>query len=103
MSPKNILQGYKGIMSLDLNLIHVEHREQAIKQHLSDIKLYKHEQSLLSPRLRYENTIEHVNQQLLKEQNITSIKLAKLKQQQDERDQKYITGKQMYNNNNNHI
>jgi hypothetical protein len=98
MSPKNILQGYKGIMSLDLNLIHVEHREQAIKQHLSDIKLYKHEQSLLSPRLRYENTIEHVNQQLLKEQNITSIKLTKLKQQQDERDQKYITGKQMYNN-----
>lgn len=57
-----IIKGYKGVMDLDLSLVPENVREIAIKQHLEDIKEYTKYQSQLKPHLRYENTIERVQQ-----------------------------------------
>lgn len=61
LSTKYIIDGYKGIMPLDTRDIDPKFREEAIKQHYTDITEYIKYQESLSPRLRYENTIEHVN------------------------------------------
>lgn len=57
---KDIVEGYKGIMDLDLTHVQEGLKKQMADQHMKDIDDYKTEQSKLSPRLRYENTIERI-------------------------------------------
>ena len=56
----DIVKGYNGIMDLDLTRVPIELKKQMIDQHYKDINNYKIEQSLLEPRLRYENTVERI-------------------------------------------
>jgi hypothetical protein len=69
MQKSVIVDGYKGIMELDLSMYNESQRESVIQQHLQDIANYKKYQKDLQPHLRYENTIErikriHENEQL---------------------------------------
>ena len=57
MNKKNIIDGYKGVMDLDLSLVPEKFIKITIDQHLEDIKEYIKYQSQLKPHLRYENTI----------------------------------------------
>jgi hypothetical protein len=59
MKEDNIIQGYQGVMDLDLSSIDSRYKDDAIRQHLQDIEEYKKEQIKLPRRLRYENTILH--------------------------------------------
>jgi hypothetical protein len=52
-----IINGYKGIMELDLTNIEKKYHKLLIDQHYKDIKLYKQEQHELPTHLQYENTI----------------------------------------------
>jgi hypothetical protein len=61
LSTNYIIDGYKGVMSLDIRDIDPKYHKEAIKQHYADIAEYTKYQTSLSPILRYENTIEHVN------------------------------------------
>ncbi len=56
----NIVKGYKGVIDLDLSLVHKNHIQSAIKQHYKDIEDYKKYQKSLPEEQRYENTIERV-------------------------------------------
>ena len=60
MNKKNIIDGYKGVMDLDLSLVTEKFIKIAIDQHLEDIKEYTKYQSQLKPHLRYENTVMRV-------------------------------------------
>ena len=57
MSKKDIVEGYKGIMDLDLTDVDPKYKKIMAAQHLKDIDNYKAEQAQLKPHLRYENTI----------------------------------------------
>ncbi len=57
---EDIVEGYKGIMDLDLTYVEEKLKKQLTEQHMKDIANYKEEQYNLEPRLRYENTIERV-------------------------------------------
>ena len=57
---KDIVDGYKGIMELDLTNVPEEFKKQLLEQHTKDINDYKGEQSKLKPHLRYENTVERI-------------------------------------------
>lgn len=56
-SSGDIIDGYKGIMPLDMRDIDPKYRNDTIKQHAHDISEYMKYQKTLSPRLRYENTV----------------------------------------------
>ena len=58
----DIVEGYKGIMDLDLTNVREDLKKELAKQHQKDIDEYKGEQNKLEPRLRYENTIDRVQQ-----------------------------------------
>jgi len=58
----DIVEGYKGIMDLDLTNVREDLKKELVKQHQKDIDEYKGEQNKLESRLRYENTIERVQQ-----------------------------------------
>ena len=60
MSKKDIVEGYKGIMDLDLTDVDPKYKKIMAAQHLKDIANYKGEQAQLKPHLRYENTIGKV-------------------------------------------
>ena len=57
MNP-TIIEGYKGIMPLDLSGVDTKYHKIMIDQHCKDIELYKIEESNIPVHLRYENTIE---------------------------------------------
>jgi hypothetical protein len=78
----DIVKGYKGIMDLDLTLVPNELKKQMIDQHYKDIDIYNIEQSLLEPRLRYENTVERIEMTHKKTQ---AIILKRLKLQEEKR------------------
>ena len=58
---KEIIEGYKGVMDLDLSLVSDNFKSVAVKQHYKDIEDYKKYQASLKPKNRYENTIERIN------------------------------------------
>ena len=60
MNKKNIIDGYNGIMPLDLTYVDQKYHKIMIDQHLEDIKEYTKYQSQLKPHLQYENTIMRV-------------------------------------------
>lgn len=78
----DIVKGYNGIMDLDLTRVPIELKKQMIDQHYKDINNYKIEQSLLEPRLRYENTVERIEMTHKKTQ---AIILKRLKLQEEKR------------------
>tara|TARA_B100000700_G_C14216150_1_gene477055 strand:+ start:175 stop:474 length:300 start_codon:yes stop_codon:yes gene_type:complete len=57
---KEIIEGYKGVMDLDLSLVSESFKSVAVKQHYKDIEDYKKYQAELKPEHRYENTIERI-------------------------------------------
>jgi len=66
-----IINGYNGILPLDLSFYHKKFHKEVIKQHQLDIKNYKKEQSELPIHLRYENTISRINKQIVIENKAT--------------------------------
>ena len=78
----DIVKGYNGIMDLDLTRVPTELKKQMIDQHYKDIDNYKIEQTLLEPRLRYENTVERIQ---LSHEKTQSIILKRLKLQEEKR------------------
>ena len=54
---KNIINGYKGVMDLDLTYVDNQFHKFLIQQHYKDIELYKIEQSKLKDELKYDNGI----------------------------------------------
>tara|TARA_R110002020_G_scaffold107766_1_gene250136 strand:+ start:19 stop:306 length:288 start_codon:yes stop_codon:yes gene_type:complete len=60
MNKKEIIDGYKGIMELDLTNIPEYLKKDTVEQHMKDIDNYKAEQYKLKPHLRYENTVERI-------------------------------------------
>ena len=60
MSKKEIIEGYKGIMDLDLTNIPEYLKKETVELHMKDIEKYKGDQFKLKPNLRYENTVERV-------------------------------------------
>ena len=61
---RHIIDGYYGIMALDLTNIHPMHHPDMIRHHLEDIIQYKKEQSARRVELRYENCILRVHNEL---------------------------------------
>jgi hypothetical protein len=86
---KNIIPGYKGIMDLDLTNIPECNKKIIIDQHFQDIKNYKIEQEKLSPRLRYENTVEKIQKLIDWENAIRKQKLLKLNEESLNRNKIY--------------
>lgn len=84
----DIVKGYKGIMDLDLTLVPNELKKQMIDQHYKDIDIYNIEQSLLEPRLRYENTIERIEMTHKKTQSLI-LKRLKLQEEKQVQHNKY--------------
>ena len=94
MNKKEIIDGYKGIMELDLTNIPEYLKKDTVEQHMKDIDIYKAEQYKLKPHLRYENTVERIK---------NTQKVALMKQQkriviEEEERRKH---NEMYNNSHN--
>lgn len=60
LNKKDIVDGYKGIMELDLTNVPEKLKKQLAQQHMKDIDNYKGEQAKLKSHLRYENTVERI-------------------------------------------
>ena len=54
---RDIIEGYQGIMPLNMTDILPQFRKQALERHMNDIKEYKREQLERPKQLRYENTV----------------------------------------------
>jgi len=93
-----IIEGYKGVMPLDLTLVDQKYHKIMIAQHEEDIKEYNRYQQSLPLRLQYENTIDKALTQINNEQDITrqlvNVKLL----EQHERDQLYHEQQKKYIN-----
>jgi hypothetical protein len=70
---KDTIDGYLGIMELDLTNIPENLKKETAEQHMKDIDNYKAEQFKLKPHLRYENTIIRIE----KMHQYSSIQLKK--------------------------
>jgi len=92
MNKKEFVDGYKGIMELDLTDIPENLKKQTVEQHMKDIDKYKIEQNKLKPCLRYENTVENIQKKEEKEKKIQE-------QQSNIKLQEQIKRNEMYNNN----
>ena len=57
---KDTIDGYLGIMELDLTNIPENLKKVVTEQHKKDIENYKGEQALLPVKLRYENTVMRI-------------------------------------------
>lgn len=92
----NIIEGYKGIMPLDLTHVEPKYHKIMIDQHHKDIHEYKKYQDNLPSRLRYENTNERITKALNLEQQIQSqINNAK-RLDQIEKDKRYQEHRTLY-------
>ena len=67
-----IISGYNGIMDLDLTNIHEKFHKEMIELHMQEIKEYKKEQSVLRPKLTYENAVHRVLQQIERDAKLQS-------------------------------
>ncbi len=85
MSKTNKIDGYKGIMELDLTNIHPVYHDIIIKQHKQDILLYKQYQKQLDPNMKYENTIGRILKDKKFYENIINMKAELKKKEENER------------------
>ena len=77
MSKKYIVEGYKGIMDLDLTNIPKIHHTEMVRKHHEEIEEYKMEQEKLPERLRYDNVVlkaQKLHENDAKEQRIRAEK-----------------------------
>lgn len=79
------IEGYKGIMELDLSGVHPVYHDIIIKQHKQDILMYKEYQSKLPPEMRYENTIEKIIKDKKFYDNIRDMRVKLRKKEEDEK------------------
>jgi len=84
-----IIEGYKGVMPLDLSDIDPKYHKITIAQHEEDIKEYIKYQCELPLRLRYENTIEKSINLLKKDQEWLKKYADKKRLEQFEADKKH--------------
>jgi hypothetical protein len=93
MNP-NIIEGYKGVMSLDLTGTDPKYRKIIIEQHYKDIELYKIEESTLPNHLRYENTVERALNVITRDQIINKLAQDEIRTKQIEKQCIYSSRKQ---------
>ncbi len=101
MNTKNkkcIIDGYKGIMELDLTNIDPKYHKSYITQHYKDIKDYKIYQSTLETHLQYENTIVRIQKNNEVERDIIIKKEEEKKQKKDQYYEKFYESKKKYEN-----
>ena len=79
------IDGYKGIMELDLTNVHPVYHDIIIKQHKQDILLYKQYQKQLDTSMRYENTIEKILKDKKYYENLNNIKIELKKKEENEK------------------
>jgi hypothetical protein len=84
-----IIDGYKGIMPLDLSGVDPTYHAILIDQHAEDIKEYYKYQQSLPAKLKYENSIERAIQLLEKDKEWLEKRADKNRLEQFERDKKY--------------
>ena len=82
----NIIDGYNGIMPLDLTNIDKKYHKTMIMEHKKNIKDYKLEQEKLPNHLKYENCVQKIYKQLEKEEYLKNLRLQK---EQEEKFKKY--------------
>lgn len=82
---KYIINGYHGIMPLDLTNVDPKYHKTLINEHKKDIEEYKLEQEKLPPKLRYENCIGKVHKQLEHEKYLHNLRIKKLLKEQDKK------------------
>ena len=88
---KEIIEGYKGIMELDLTNIPENLKKVAVEQHTKDIDNYKAEQAMLPVKLRYENTIMRI-------QKLHEFDQYKQKQHLEKQTEERLKRNETYNN-----
>ena len=91
-----IIDGYKGVMSLDLSGVEPKYHKIMIDQHKEDINDYNRYQNELPLRLRYENTTEKANKLLYKDTEWLNRISDKKRLEQFEADKKYHERQQRY-------
>jgi len=84
-----IIDGYKGVMPLDLSGVDPIYHTIMIEQHEEDIKEYNKYQQSLPAKLKYENSIERAIQLLEKDKEWLEKRADKNRLEQFERDKKY--------------
>ena len=89
MNKKEIVDGYKGIMELDLTDIPENFKKIIVEQHEKDIDNYKAEQYKLKPNLRYENTVERIQKREEYEKKIQKQQIYIQLQEQIKRNEMY--------------
>ena len=82
---KYIIEGYLGIIPLDLTNVEPKYHKTMINQHKKDIEEYKLEQEKLPPKLRYENCIGRVHKQLEHEKYLHDLRIEKHVKEQDKK------------------
>jgi hypothetical protein len=85
----HIIDGYKGIMPLDLTRVDKKYHNEMISLHLKDIKEYKKEQYLLKPKQRFENSIQRILEQLERDKEIIRLRQFQIEQEKIEYYEKY--------------
>ena len=91
-----IIDGYKGVMPLDLTDVDPKYHKIMIDQHKEDINDYNRYQNELPLRLRYENTTEKANKLLQKDKEWLKRLSDEKQLEQLEADKKYYETKQNY-------
>ena len=84
-----IIDGYKGVMPLDLSGVNPIYHTIMIEQHEEDIKEYNKYQQSLPAKLKYENTTQKAIQLLEKDKAWLEREATKKRLEQNERDKKY--------------
>ena len=88
---KDTIDGYLGIMELDLTNIPENLKKVAAEQHKKDIENYKGEQALLPVKLRYENTVMRI-------QKLHEFDQYKQKQYLEKQTEERLKRNETYNN-----
>lgn len=84
---KYIIDGYLGIMPLDLTNVEPKYHRIMINEHNKDIEEYKLEQEKLPSKLQYENCIGRIHTQLAKEEYLKKLRIQKKLKLQKENDE----------------
>ena len=96
---KYIIDGYKGVMELDLTNIDPKYHKLYIDQHYQDIKDYNIYQSTLETHLQYENTIVRIQKNNEVERDIIIKKIEKKKKEKDQYYERINESKKKYEKN----
>ena len=82
---KYIIDGYHGIMPLDLTFVDQKYHKIMIEQHKKDIKEYKIEQSKLPKHLRYINCTHRIKKKLEREEYLKKQRLEREAKEKENR------------------